>query len=81
MQLKLQVQGVATLKTRKGTMMPYCFGFEAAPASLRQAVQFVPPDGSSMPAAGSIVNIDVREVGENRGTLWIRGTVAANGAK
>lgn len=74
MQIKVAVIGTETMQTRKGQPMSYAFGFEAPPGTLRQALKVVLPDGRPL-SPGTILTLDVREVGESRGSLWLRGAI------
>lgn len=77
MVLKLAVTGAEPgFKTRKGADMPFCFGMEAAPATMRQVFKFVPERGVALPQAGSTVTINVSKVtGATDGSLWLRGSL------
>lgn len=73
------VSGVDSLTVkngpRKGSIMPFAFGLEAPPATIRQMVKVPLPDAMAV-KPGQVLDVTVREVSEFRGMLWLRGDVA-----
>lgn len=67
-------------KNKKGESMPLAWGLETgvngAPATLRQVVKF---SAKNLPEPGKVATVEVREITEIKGVLWLRGDVV--GAK
>lgn len=81
MLVKLQVQGVETARAAKtGNPYTFAFGFEAAPATLRQPINLGLPEGRQAPKAGEVVSIEVEKLTTSKdGTVWLRGKFNGNG--
>lgn len=79
MTIKMMVAGHETAMSKAGAPYSYAWGTEAAPATLRQMIKFLPPKGLQLPPVGKVAEVAVSELSERKGTLWLIGKVASNG--
>lgn len=78
--VKIQVSGVDVIKAgpKNPTDRPYAFGMEAAPASCSQVFK-VGLNGAAV-SPGQVIEVAVRNIGESKGSIWVRGDVKVLGA-
>jgi len=74
MQIILTVTASESFNVKKtGELMNTIYGFEAAPATLRQVVRCLVPRGTNPPPLGSQIRLEVHEVSVFNGRVDMRG--------